>query len=150
MLFTLISYKCCRMSLFLFLFIIVIVNTCLFAVCREVLRTDLAFFLDSSASLGSENFVKTKQFIKTIANAFDVSPANTHVSVITYASENKIEFDFQRYMDQRDLFQAIDNIPYRSGRFTYIDAALLTADRRVFTAENRARPDAFRVGFDLI
>ena len=113
--------------------------------CREVLRTDLAFFLDSSASLGLENFNKSKRFIKTIVNAFDVSPPNTHVSVITYSSTNRIEFNFEDHTNQRELFQALDAIPYRSGRFTYIDSALLTADKNVFTQQNKARADAFQV-----
>eukprot|EP00795_Rhopilema_esculentum_P016249 gene16249-7628_t len=112
--------------------------------CREVLRTDLAFFLDSSSSLGTDNFKKTKDFVKLVANAFDVSPANTHVSVATYGQSLQTEFDFTRYTNKKDLFDAIDAIPYRSERFTYIDEALLAADRNVFTAANNARTDAFR------
>ena len=118
---------------------------CPIAVCREVLRTDLAFFLDSSSSLGTENFKKTKDFVKLVANAFDVSPANTHVSVATYGQSLQTEFDFIRYTNKQDLFNAIDAIPYRSERFTYIDDALLAADQSVFTAANNARADAFRV-----
>ena len=115
--------------------------------CREVLRTDLAFFLDSSASLGMDNFNKSKRFVKTIANAFDISAPNTHVSVITYSSSNRIEFDFERHTNKGDLFTALDAIPYRAGRFTYIDSALLLADKNVFTPQNKARNDAFRVSF---
>lgn len=119
------------------------------SVCSEVLRTDLAFFLDASASLGIDNFNKTKQFVKTISNAFDVSPSNTHVSVVTYTSDVKIEFDFEAHTNKKDLYQALDNISYRSGRLTYIDSALITADKEVFTTANKARSNAFRVGLQF-
>ena len=118
-----------------------------FAVCQEVLRTDLGFFLDSSASLGPDNFNKSKRFVKTIVNAFDISPPNTHVSVITYSSNNTIEFDFEKHTSKGELFKALDDIPYRSGRFTYIDSALITADQKVFSEQNKARADAFQVAF---
>lgn len=111
-----------------------------------MLRTDLAFFLDASASLGEKNFNKTKRFVKTIANAFDVSPANTHVSVATYSSDVDIEFNFEKHTVKKDLFTAIDAIPYRSGRLTFIDSALLKANAEVFTPENKARSNALRVG----
>ena len=106
--------------------------------------------MDASASLGLDNFVKTKQFIKTIASAFDVSPANTHVSVVTYSERTNIEFDFTRYTNRRDLFNAVDNIPYRRGRLTYIDEALITADKQVFTPANKARTNAFRVSINCV
>jgi len=117
--------------------------------CQEVLKTDLAFFLDSSASLGPDNFNKSKRFVKTILNAFDISPPNTHVSVITYSSNNTIEFDFEKHTNKGELFKALDDIPYRSGRFTYIDSALITADQDVFTTRNKARKDAYQAALLL-
>ena len=116
-----------------------------FIVCTDVLLSDLAFFLDTSASVGEDNFNKTKKFIETIVKYFEVSPARTHVSVSTYAKETKIEFDFLEHTTEKSLFEAIDKIGYRKGTATFIDSALVSANEQVFTPQNKARDYASQV-----
>ena len=48
--------------------------------CVERLKMDLAFMIDSSSSIGSENFEKVKSFVSEIVSRFEIGPDLTRVS----------------------------------------------------------------------
>ena len=49
--------------------------------CLELSQTDLSFVIDSSSSIGTDNFASMKDFIIKIIESFTVGPANTQVNV---------------------------------------------------------------------
>ncbi|XP_028390643.1 uncharacterized protein LOC114515559 [Dendronephthya gigantea] len=111
--------------------------------CRDVTictkQIDLGFVMDSSGSIGRYNFEKTKSFIKHFTDYFKISPNETRVSVITYATTPTLHFGFSRkFRTRRNLYSAIDNIPYNGGG-TNTARALSEAYIDMFDTQNGAR-----------
>lgn len=102
-------------------------------------KIDLGFMLDSSGSIGSSNFNKTKSFIKNITGYFKISQNNTRVAVMSYASRSTMHFPFSReFTSRQDLHLAIDSISY-SGGGTYTAQALSTAYTDMFNISKGSR-----------
>ena len=53
-------------------------------------EADLVFLVDSSASVGAENFYNEIKFIRKLLADFTVSHNTTRVVVITYSSVNQV------------------------------------------------------------
>ena len=105
--------------------------------CTE--KLDLGFILDSSGSIGLQNFEKIKSFVKDLTDHFKISQEYTRVSIISYASSSTLHFPFSRqFSDREDLHSAIESITY-SGGSTYTGAALTKAYTDMFNANNGAR-----------
>ena len=56
----------------------------------EGLEADLVFLVDSSASVGAENFYNEIKFIRKLLADFTVSLNTTRVVIITYSSVNQV------------------------------------------------------------
>ncbi|XP_060073910.1 collagen alpha-3(VI) chain-like [Ylistrum balloti] len=85
---------------------------------------DIIFILDESTSIGSkENFRKELNFVRDVADMFDIGPDATHVSVITYSDQSQLRFSLNKYMDKPSLENAIENIDWTTGN-TYTNKAL--------------------------
>lgn len=102
---------------------------------------DLVFVLDNSGSVGLENFVKVKDFVKSVIDFFNIGPDGTHVAVVTYDTETQIEFKLLEYFTKNELRNAVDDIEY-NGFLTYTGEALNTVRQQVLTASNGMRTDA--------
>ncbi|XP_028415701.1 matrilin-2-like [Dendronephthya gigantea] len=102
-------------------------------------KVDLGFMLDSSGSIGSSNFDKTKSFIKDITDYFNISPNNTRVAVMSYATLSTVHFSFSRkFVSRQDLHSTIDSIPY-SGGGTNTAQALIKAYAEMFNDSSSYR-----------
>ena len=55
------------------------------------LPLDLIFLLDSSGSISNENFDKVKNWVKLLANNFNISVNSTAIGIIQYS-----HYDFQK------------------------------------------------------
>ena len=73
------------------------------------------FVLDSSGSIGSTNFQKMRNFVKTVINDLDIGPRRTQVGVIVFSSTAAISFHLSTYSDSQSLIAAVDRIPYIGG-----------------------------------
>ena len=115
-------------------------------VCRT--PVDLAFLVDSSGSIGIKNWEGILVFLKEIVNAYNVGPDGTHVAIIAYSSNARVEFQFDRLKGDEITAEAygklIDGIAFQRG-LTFIDRALLLADRQVFRADRGMREDVPKV-----
>ncbi|XP_053405850.1 collagen alpha-1(XII) chain-like [Mercenaria mercenaria] len=76
---------------------------------------DLVFVVDSSGSVGPENFLKMKEFMKQTIKVFDIGDDFTRVAVITFSSNAKLEFELNTYNSSQDVLKAVDNIAYTQG-----------------------------------
>ncbi|OAF70849.1 hypothetical protein A3Q56_01412 [Intoshia linei] len=78
--------------------------------CNSVI--DLAFVLDASGSIGNENFEKAKDFVKSIVNdVVSVSQSNVRISLISYATQAKLHFEFSQFNNKKsELLAYIDTI----------------------------------------
>ena len=97
------------------------------------------FVLDSSGSIGSNNFVKIKTFVKDVINAFDIGFDKTRVGVVQYSTDVSRPFDLNDYGNKADMLAAVDRISYTAGG-TNTHLALDMMTNVSFTAPRGARP----------
>ena len=105
----------------------------------HVSNLDLIFVLDSSGSVGYNNFQLIKALTYNITNSFEVNPDHIHVGVITYATYTYIRFYLNTYDTKSQVLQAISNLPYTAGG-TYTHTALNAMRTIMFTESKGARP----------
>lgn len=78
--------------------------------------------LDSSDTVGPDNFKKQLEFIKSTVNNLQIAPDKTHVSVVTFSNGVYNQFFLNQYSTKSDIINAISGIPYRRGRTHTADA----------------------------
>ena len=109
---------------------------------------DVAFLVDSSGSIGRSRWPLMKEFVKKVTNVFNVGPDGTHIAVIAYSTNAKLEFTFNTLsgaqITAEEYGKRIDKIGFQRG-FTYIDKALIMADEQVFTSSAGMRPGVSQV-----
>uniref|UniRef100_A0A3Q3AS66 VWFA domain-containing protein n=1 Tax=Kryptolebias marmoratus TaxID=37003 RepID=A0A3Q3AS66_KRYMA len=108
--------------------------------CKNV-HYDLAFILDTSSSVGKENFEKIRQWVANLVDSFDVAPDKTRVAVVRYSDRPTTEFTLGRHRTLEDVKQAARNIRYLGGN-TMTGDAISYATTNIFTERNSARPTA--------
>lgn len=112
---------------------------------------DLLFLVDSSASVGAENFFNELKFVKKLLADFTVAFNNTRVAVVTFSSKTKVV----RHIDHltnaseenhkcRLLDQQLPMIKY-SGGGTFTLGALLEAKRILGSARPKAAKAVFLI-----
>jgi collagen type VI alpha len=83
-------------------------------VCKskcEDQKTDLIFVVDSSGSIGQENFDNImKPFIKKFAGLFTVGSNATQIGLIQFSTGVQEEFKLNQYNDTNSVLAAIDRI----------------------------------------
>ncbi|XP_074996952.1 LOW QUALITY PROTEIN: collagen alpha-6(VI) chain-like [Calonectris borealis] len=83
-------------------------------VVREIffkeVKADVMFLVDSSASIGNENFLKIKNFVRELVNRTDVSADRVQIGVVQFSHKPKEEFQLNTYSTKRDILSAIDRI----------------------------------------
>jgi len=109
-------------------------------------KTDLAFIIDSSGSLGENNFQGAKEFMWTVIKNFEISNNDILVGVIRYSTRASVIFDFQFSADNNVLLlkETIDNIPYAEGE-TKTERALQLALTDLFAAKGGSRPNVPKI-----
>lgn len=50
------------------------------------------FLIDSSGSVGFDNFRQIKTFIQHVIDGFNIGPENTRVGVATFSQDSRVEF----------------------------------------------------------
>lgn len=103
------------------------------------MQYDLAFILDTSSSVGKENFEKIRQWVSNLVESFDVGPDKTRVAVVRYSDRPTIEFKLDRYRTMDEVKRAAKNIVYRGGNTMTGDAISYTV-KNIFTESAGARP----------
>lgn len=76
---------------------------------------DLLFLLDGSWTMGLEDFLLAKDFIKRVVQTAFTSSANILVAVAQYADKVHMEIPIGRHRSAADLLAAVDAIGFRGG-----------------------------------
>ncbi|XP_064631743.1 collagen alpha-3(VI) chain-like [Lineus longissimus] len=106
--------------------------------CRSNQRADIVFVLDSSGSIGGDNFVKVKQFIADVVSKFDVGGATVRIGLVTYTYKARLQFHLNAYTNLADILTAIQNVPYITGSTNTASGIAYMRDV-MFTAPNGER-----------
>uniref|UniRef100_A0A672ZRD6 Collagen alpha-1(XXVIII) chain n=1 Tax=Sphaeramia orbicularis TaxID=375764 RepID=A0A672ZRD6_9TELE len=98
--------------------------------CKER-PMELVFVIDSSESVGPENFEIIKDFVNALVDRVTVGRNATRIGLVLYSLEVRLVFNLARYVTKQDIKQAIRNIPYM-GEGTYTGTAIRKATQDAF------------------
>ncbi|NXO17111.1 COSA1 protein, partial [Oriolus oriolus] len=107
--------------------------------CR-VIPLELVFVIDSSESVGPDNFNIIKTFMKTFIDKVSANHATTRIGVINFSHKVDVVSSLKQYTSKEYLKSAVDKMPYL-GEGTYTASAIQEAVR-LFQA---ARPAVRKV-----
>ncbi|MBN3291376.1 COSA1 protein, partial [Polypterus senegalus] len=108
--------------------------------CKER-PMELVFVIDSSESVGPENFEIIKDFVTALVDRVTVGQNATRIGLILYSLDVHLEFNLARYMTKQDIKQAIRKMLYM-GEGTYTGTAIRKATQEGFYS---ARPGVRKV-----
>ncbi|KAG8432407.1 hypothetical protein GDO86_016886 [Hymenochirus boettgeri] len=98
--------------------------------CKEI-PMELVFVIDSSESVGPENFEIIKDFVTALVDRVTVGRNATRIGLVLYSLEVRLEFGLNRFINQQDVKQAIRKMLYM-GEGTYTGTALRKATQEGF------------------
>ena len=107
----------------------------------SVSALDMFFVMDESGSVGYSDFELMKDFVRAIANSYNIGPDAVRIGVQTYGSGYTFEFYLNTYSTKVDVLNAIDNIVFNGGG-TDTAGALNAIFNDAFTEANGARPSS--------
>ena len=96
---------------------------------RTVPEVDTIYVLDSSGSIGEENYDIVRKFVaESVRNISDIGPEGEQVGMIIFGNQPEIVFNLSTFSNQEDLQNAIDDVPYLDENTNTGDALRLMAD----------------------
>ncbi|ETE67449.1 Collagen alpha-1(XXVIII) chain, partial [Ophiophagus hannah] len=93
--------------------------------CREN-PLELVFVIDSSESVGPENFERIKRFVKAMIDAIAVNQATTRIGIINFSLKVEVVSTLQQFPTKDSLKKAVDAMQYY-GEGTYTATAISKA-----------------------
>ncbi|XP_053215591.1 collagen alpha-1(XXVIII) chain [Podarcis raffonei] len=93
--------------------------------CKEN-PLELVFVIDSSESVGPENFDRIKRFVKTVIDAVTVNQATARVGIINFSHKVELVSTLQQFPNKDSLKSAVDAMQYL-GEGTFTATALSNA-----------------------
>ena len=94
--------------------------------------------LDSSGSIGEDNWLKVLNFTKAMVQAFPVSPVDVRFGVVVYGNRATVEFHLNTHNDTESYLAAIDQIQWKD-QATNTSGGIAVMRDEMFTEENGDR-----------
>ena len=89
---------------------------------------DVVFLVDSSTTVGQNDFKKETDFVKTMARLLNVKPNISRAAVISYGTNSTLVTRFTSYNSVDEFENSVDSAPYESGP-RRMDIAIRNAGR---------------------
>ncbi|XP_011789074.1 PREDICTED: collagen alpha-4(VI) chain-like [Colobus angolensis palliatus] len=83
--------------------------------CREAALADIVFLVDSSTSIGPQNFQKVKNFLYSVVLGLDISSDHVRVGLAQYNDNIYPAFQLNQHPLKSMVLEQIQNLPYRTG-----------------------------------
>jgi hypothetical protein len=83
--------------------------------CGKKGAADIVFLLDSSGSVGEENFERMKNFTKQIVDEFTIAADAVQFGVVIFSTPVTGAFPLNMYRDSEQLKAAISAIKFQNG-----------------------------------
>ena len=74
------------------------------------------FLLDTSASVGGDNFERALLFVNNVIASLDVDSGKVQVALVTYSADVKVHYYLNEHPDHESLLEATSIIKYTYGR----------------------------------
>ncbi|KAF5921860.1 hypothetical protein HPG69_013034 [Diceros bicornis minor] len=116
----------------------VVQEICAEEACKEM-KADIMFLVDSSGSIGPENFSKMKTFMKNLVSKSQIGADRVQIGVVQFSDVNKEEFPLNRYVSESEISSAIDRMAHIGE--TTLTGGALTFVSQYFSAAKGARPN---------
>ncbi|XP_040595556.1 collagen alpha-6(VI) chain isoform X2 [Mesocricetus auratus] len=116
----------------------VVQEICAEEACRDM-KADIMFLVDSSGSIGPENFSKMKTFMKNLVSKSQIGADRVQIGVVQFSHENREEFQLNTFMSQSDISNAIDQMSHIGE--TTLTGSALTFVSQYFSPDKGARPN---------
>ncbi|GAB1610762.1 hypothetical protein Ahia01_001362700 [Argonauta hians] len=104
-------------------------------------RADILFIIDSSGSVGEENFGKVIDFVYSTVDTLDIESGLYNVALITFSDTARTEFYLNSFNTKQEIENATAAVKYVYGS-THTAIALRMARTRIFSEVNGDRPDS--------
>uniref|UniRef100_A0A8D0R9J7 Collagen alpha-5(VI) chain n=1 Tax=Sus scrofa TaxID=9823 RepID=A0A8D0R9J7_PIG len=116
-------------------------NEVLHSICTEKgcedMKADIMFLVDSSGSIGPENFRTMKSFMKNLLAKIQIGLDKTRIGVVQFSDVTKEEFKLDTYFTQKEISDAIERMsPIEQNTLT---GKALTSIEPYFTESKGAR-----------
>ncbi|XP_073915491.1 collagen alpha-6(VI) chain isoform X1 [Castor canadensis] len=116
----------------------VVQEICTEEACKDM-KADIMFLVDSSGSIGLENFGKMKIFMKNLVGKSQIGADRVQIGIVQFSHINKEEFQLNRFMTQGDIANAIDQMAHIGE--TTLTGSALTFVSQYFSPAKGARPN---------
>uniref|UniRef100_A0A8C5YKE6 Collagen type VI alpha 6 chain n=1 Tax=Marmota marmota marmota TaxID=9994 RepID=A0A8C5YKE6_MARMA len=116
----------------------VVQEICAEEACKDM-KADIMFLVDSSGSIGPENFQKMKIFMKNLVSKSQIGADRVQIGVVQFSDINKEEFQLNRFTTQSDISNAIDQMAHIGE--TTLTGGALTFVSQYFSPAKGARPN---------
>ncbi|KAE9552758.1 hypothetical protein FO519_004020 [Halicephalobus sp. NKZ332] len=111
----------------------------------DTTKGDVLFLLDSSSSIGPEQFQKAVRLVsQTVLNFNNIGPTGIQISLVQYNREPFLEFSFRRHNCLSSLLEDINDTEFMNG-VSNLGRALEKVMKFAFTQSRGDRPDAENV-----
>lgn len=108
--------------------------------CGKKGAADIVFLMDSSGSVGEDNFELMKNFTKSIIDEFVIGPNAVQFGVVIFSTPVTGAFKLNQYTNADQLKKAIDGIEFANGE-THTGKALEYLRTKAFTTQEGYRSD---------
>lgn len=99
---------------------------------------ELVFIIDSSESVGPENFELMKDFVNSLVDRVAMSREATRVGVVLYSHVDMVVVSLQQVKDRTSIKAAVRQMPYL-GEGTFTGNAIRSATRLFQASRHRVR-----------
>ena len=105
---------------------------------------DLGFVVDSSSSIGKANWDRMMRFLMSLTSKLNVNADRTHIGVVTFDAQARVEFDFQVVQDTDELNERLVGMTWHRGLKNTALGLQLASDR-LFSYDHGMRSLAGKV-----
>ena len=107
--------------------------------CKAGSKAEVVFVLDSSTSVGPDNWKLELKFLADIVKRLRIGSNADRVGLVTYNTDAKVEFGLTKYTSKAALIRAIHRVKFSEG-ITATGDALRLARTRVLSHVRRGVP----------
>ncbi|XP_046563774.1 cell wall protein DAN4-like [Haliotis rubra] len=105
---------------------------------------DLVMLLDSSRSVGANNFLRLKELMIEVVTAINIDDGKVRVAVVTFSTSSAVEFFLDDFTSKKDVQKKIKGMVYLEG-YTNIASGLSLVKDDVFQVNKGDRPSVRNV-----